>query len=502
MASHAAEPPAAARAAAVGSGVVAVRALAALVAVLFAIRLISLGLYPLGDTTEARYGEVARLMLASGDWITPQNDPGVPFWAKPPLSFWAQAGTMAIFGVNEFGARLSSLLFALAIGFVLFRLARGEPQRPAAEAWWAVLLLASMPVYFAMAGAVMTDMALALCTTAAMACFWRAFAHGSRRAGYGFFAALGFGLLAKGPVMLVLVGTATLLFVAIERPCRATLLRCWQSLPMLSGTALMLAIAVPWYLIAEHATPGFLNYFIVGEHFLRFIEPAWAGDLYGNAHHEPRGMIWLFFLAAALMPLLLVPWLVFAARARASAARAPAATFDKFLFAWALAVPVFFTVSSNVIWTYALPSAAPIALLVARHLAAPERAANQRAALLLSGLFATGCFIAALLVAPGKDFANRTSTRELVRAAEQITAGRNVDRLSYFQHEHSTKFYSAAGFRRIVFNDVQPLLASGREFVVMVKTYDLDNIPELRAQLNAHTRRIDQFGDYVLFHRP
>ena len=59
-----------------------------LLALAFAIRLLSLGSYPLMDTTEARYGEVARKMAELGDWITPWYDVGVPFWGKPPLAFW------------------------------------------------------------------------------------------------------------------------------------------------------------------------------------------------------------------------------------------------------------------------------------------------------------------------------------------------------------------------------------------------------------------------------
>ena len=73
------------------------------------IRLATLGAYPLTDNTEARYAEIAREMLISGNWITPQLD-GIKFWAKPPLSFWITAGTMSLFGVNEFAARLSPLL--------------------------------------------------------------------------------------------------------------------------------------------------------------------------------------------------------------------------------------------------------------------------------------------------------------------------------------------------------------------------------------------------------
>ena len=69
------------------------------------------------DKTEARYAEIARIMLETNNWITPQIDYGSPFWAKPPLSTWLSAMSMKAFGVNEFAVRLPSLL--LCIGIVL-----------------------------------------------------------------------------------------------------------------------------------------------------------------------------------------------------------------------------------------------------------------------------------------------------------------------------------------------------------------------------------------------
>src|SRR4051812_29206889 len=79
------------------------------------VRIVASVVVPLTDTTEARYGEIARKMLETGDWITPQHDYGVPFWAKPPLSTWLSAGSMKLFGVNEFAARLPSLLLGIAM---------------------------------------------------------------------------------------------------------------------------------------------------------------------------------------------------------------------------------------------------------------------------------------------------------------------------------------------------------------------------------------------------
>ena len=85
--------------------------------------------------------------------------------------------------------------------------------------------------------------------------------------------------------------------VAAARRTRAVARAAW-----IGGTILMLALALPWYVMAEIRTPGFLQYFIVGEHFLRFVDPGWQGDLYGTAHKRPYGGIWLDWLLATM------PW--------------------------------------------------------------------------------------------------------------------------------------------------------------------------------------------------
>ena len=67
-----------------------------------------------------------------------------------------------------------------------------------------------------------------------------------------------------------------------------------------SGMLLTTMLVVPWYVLAEVRTPGFLEYFLIGEHWHRFVTPGWRGDLYGTAHAFPRGSIWLFAIAAFL----------------------------------------------------------------------------------------------------------------------------------------------------------------------------------------------------------
>ena len=81
--------------------------------ILLMIRLYINATLPLMDKTEARYGEIARIMAETGNWTTPQIDYNEPFWAKPPLSTWLSALSFNVFGVTEFAARLPYFLLSI-----------------------------------------------------------------------------------------------------------------------------------------------------------------------------------------------------------------------------------------------------------------------------------------------------------------------------------------------------------------------------------------------------
>ncbi|MGS0757968.1 ArnT family glycosyltransferase, partial [Roseateles sp. GG27B] len=70
------------------------------------LRLLSLDAVPLTDHTEARYAEIARLMVFLGDWLSPHVTPTDVFWAKPPLATWGQALALQGIGVSAWAARL------------------------------------------------------------------------------------------------------------------------------------------------------------------------------------------------------------------------------------------------------------------------------------------------------------------------------------------------------------------------------------------------------------
>lgn len=347
-----------------------------LLAAIFGLRLILMGTMPMADTSEPRYAEIARLMASTGDWITPWFEPGVPFWGKPPLAFWASALSFRWFGNTDLAARLPAWLATLAVVALLYSYARERFDTERAKL--ATLIYSTSLLPFALAGAVLTDAYLTLAITLGLVAVAKQLPARRLGWGYAFFISLALGMLSKGPLALVLMLAVLMPWLLWQRQA------AWQSikrLPWAGGMLLFLALSLPWYILAEIKTPGFLQYFIVGEHFYRFVDPGWQGDLYGSAHQRVYGAIWFDWLLATL------PWGPYAVwcmlrgirhTARPWRALAQMSPDSSLLLWWALATPAFFTLSGNILWTYVLPSLPAFALLLAGHLQTASHQAPVR----------------------------------------------------------------------------------------------------------------------------
>ena len=393
---------------------------------LLSIRFLSLGLYPLYDTTEARYGEIARIMFETQNWVTPQFDYNVPFWGKPPLHTWMSAASFSIFGVSEFTARLPHFIAGVLIVLLVYRFTAIVANRDRAKL--AVLVLSSCLGFIIAIGMVMTDTALLLAIALAMTSFWycfndrSAFFHGNL-----FFAALAIGMLAKGPVAIVLVGISLVVWSVYTKQLKQGL----ACLPWLSGLTIFFALTLPWYVWAEIRTPGFINYFIVGEHFYRFVESGWTGDLYGSAHDQPKGSIWLFWLAAAF------PWsfyLLFqlVKTNRFSAIKPNYQPLLPYMLSWVIAPMLLFTMAGNILAIYVMPGFAALAIVIA------ITADKKKCALYIAG--ASFVLVSVTLTAVVTGTLNKSSESELL--GRDRTFDQNA-RLYYWQHRpFSAQFYS------------------------------------------------------------
>lgn len=456
-----------------------------------ALRLLAMMILPLTDTTEARYAEIARKMLESGNWVTLMHDYGVPFWAKPPLSTWLSALSMAFFGVNEFAVRLPNFILmffvvALSCWWCLEKLGR---QRT----WFVALMMSSMILIYALSGTVMTDIALLASTHCVMIAFWQGRSSSPRLWGYLMFAAVGVGLLAKGPIAALLPGFAIFIWTIWQREFVASCKR----LPWFGGILLMLAIAVPWYWLAEQRTPGFLQYFLVGEHLNRFLVAGWQGDLYGHAHKEPVGTIILYWLEGALpwWPLALV---AFASNMRLVRQRLSALpSWHRYLVVWML-LPLVFFPARNIIPTYPLIGLPAFALLVSS-LWPPIPVGSKG----WYGIFALSLLSAALCGA--------LILMTLFMSASDLPKMSQKRVVDYFQHHQADdadmyyfkrRYYSAEFYSRgrshVIdkWSEVEELIEDGRMQFVAVHSDHLSYMPAgIRSRLVEKTR----VGSIVVF---
>jgi 4-amino-4-deoxy-L-arabinose transferase-like glycosyltransferase len=432
-----------------------VGAMVAAVVMIGLFRLTTLGTLALTDNTEARYAEIGWQMHRSGDWVTPRlymSGELVPFWAKPPLFFWTTALSFGAFGPTEWAARFPNFLFAALM--VACTMTFGRAMWGSRVGALAGLILASSGLFFVLAGSCVLDMALAASVSAALmgfALFAKAGANGERSEswwGLAFFLSLGFGCLAKGPVAVVLVGLSLAAWIVLTKDWRLV-----RRLPWVTGVLLASVVAAPWYILAECATPGFLRYFIVNEHILRYVRSDY-GDLYGNGRTQIYGASWVM-LAVTFLPW--SPWLVRCGidswrRRRASdggspsplgamptgfgghvdhtkdmptqsrghatpptvkgvglpwrltrqwnATSEPGDTWLLFVLCWGLTPAIFFTLARQILVTYMLPGFPGLALATAVLLvrwAESERAASLLRALRLFAAGVGGLLAVALL---------------------------------------------------------------------------------------------------------
>ncbi len=336
-------------------------------------RFATLGAYPLYGTTEPRYAELARKMLATGDWVTLWVTDGVPLWGKPPLLFWLDSISMTLLGVTEFALRLPSFLFTVLLVPLFWFWP--YPQNTQANSLHQNALITSLvfistPVGFLSAGFVATDIFLAGGLMLSMFGFWIAVRDGNDKDHaqigiwhWAFFVGIAIGLLAKGPLSIVLLGVALFLWVCIAPKSRLILI--WERLPWIRGSALTALISFPWYIMHEIRTPGFLRHFIIGEHFERFLVKDWAGGRFAPSHGEPLGMIW-WFAIESFMPWILLglPALYFALKKWLKPS-----PDEQYLWCWILAPLLFFSLSRNILEAYVLPALPAFALLMQKVIA-------------------------------------------------------------------------------------------------------------------------------------
>ncbi|MBD1912593.1 glycosyltransferase family 39 protein [Leptolyngbya sp. FACHB-8] len=342
----------------------------------------NLGSVGLIDETEPLFAEAARQMTITGDWITPYFNEATRF-DKPPLVYWLMAIAYQVIGVNEWAVRFPSALSASALvifGFFVLRRfgyptplvgqdAEGEAVTDSsgdAPRWWAAWIGAGMmalnlqTLVWARTG--VSDMLLSGCMGSALFSFFWAYASPNRatkRWGYlGFYVLCALAVLTKGPVGIVIPGLIVLVFLFTVGQFRAV----WREAKPIWGTLLLLAIALPWFILVIQANgdayiDSFFGYHNV-ERFTRVV----------NRHSAPWFFYFLIVLAGFAPYSIYLP--VAMARLRFWKLQAwrsqPRHThLGLFALAWFGVIFGFFTIAVTKLPSYVLPLLPAAAILVA-----------------------------------------------------------------------------------------------------------------------------------------
>ena len=313
-------------------------------------------------------------MVVSGDWALPRLN-GLPYLDKPVLHFAAEAATMSVLGPTTTAARLPSLLFTLATIALLGWFARRTLGDR--EALVAMLALASCPIVIAFSRIVIFDAALSLFVTLSIFAFY--FAIEAAREGKPHrkwtalgWASIGFGILTKGPIAILLPLIVAIPYGLIRKRARAVF--------SIVGVVLMFVVIAPWIWLVSQQLPEFLHYALVTETMKRLA----TNEL------KRTGPIWYF------LPLLFaggLPWVVMLAtsgfkRSKEEGERHPVALLS---ILWLVLPLIFFSLSKSKRPQYLVPMMPSLALLVAWHYSRlRERLRGAKAAAVVYVVLAIG----------------------------------------------------------------------------------------------------------------
>jgi hypothetical protein len=329
------------------------------------------------DDVDAVQAQIARNMLASGDWVTARLN-GVAYLEKSPLVYWMMAASYRVLGVHDWAARLPLALVTVLLCWVTYRFGSWAFQDEAGL--YAGIALATSVGLFLFTRILIPDAMLTLAITGAVWAWLRLLepeCGPALRWSVVLGACLGIGLLLKGLIAIVFPLAASLAYMVITRQVSSA--DTWRRLHLGVVAAVTLAIAAPWHVLATlrnppyfafslHSGPGeyhgFFWFYFINEHLLRFLNLRYPRDY----NTVPRVWFWLLNLVW------MFPWsiyllgsktLSFQADSRAGRARL-------MVLCWMGTVMLFFTFSTTQEY-YSMPIYPAVALLVGSALSSGNR---------------------------------------------------------------------------------------------------------------------------------
>ncbi|HEX8234438.1 MAG TPA: glycosyltransferase family 39 protein [Abditibacteriaceae bacterium] len=301
------------------------------------------------DRDEGLYSTASRQMLESGDWVVPRIGPDVRF-AKPPLIYWLQAPSIALFGATPFAVRLPSALAAALTALLLMWWARRQSAERAG--WIAALVYPLCPLIMGLSRQGITDSVLTLCLTLTVI-GWIEGYRTDRRWYYLMAAGAALATLAKGVIGMLLPGAAFVLWLLLRRDGKEL-----RRVPFAGALCLYLLLAVPWHLGMYRATGAlFIREYFLHNHVQRFTGEAWG-------HVQPFWYYILILLAGMFPWSVLLPSAWWRGLQGCREQRSEPGVGWAMWAVWAAVVVGFFSISRSKLPGYILPAVPALSLLI------------------------------------------------------------------------------------------------------------------------------------------
>jgi 4-amino-4-deoxy-L-arabinose transferase-like glycosyltransferase len=314
---------------------------------------VGLGSLPLLEPDEGRNAEVAREMLASGDWITPHYN-ALPYLDKPTVFFYLVASSFKLAGIHEWSARAPSALMGLCLLLLSWFLARrmfGD-----ATAARAGVIIATTPLVMVFSRLIIFDMTLAFLVTLAMVSFWFAETADFNRPWLDIlmFLAMGLATITKGPVGLLLPLLSITAYQALRGKLRELKRLRWGL-----GCAVFLAAVLPWFISISIRYPDFPRYALLEESLARFS---------GGLVHRKGGLLYYIpvYLAGFFPWSIFLLWVGWSRHKRWKEIRLGSFRPNLFLLTWSVTTFAFFSLSQSQLPGYFLPAIVPLGILMAK----------------------------------------------------------------------------------------------------------------------------------------
>ncbi len=313
------------------------------------------------EPDEGRYSAIALQMIKSNDWIHPRIHPEQEHWAKPPLTYWAIAGSILLFGKNEFAVRFPNALAFFITILICFYLGKiFVPKKP----WSVALIFATFLFPVSESNGATTDYILMMWKTLAVFCFSVAYWQKSGRASiWLWFMWLFFGLafLTKGPPGLLPL-LSIILFLLLTRRHKESFSMRW-----LIGFGLMMLVGGSWYFIVIFQRHELLRYFLWDEVALRVFTP------YHARHPEWYA---IFYMYVPILVFGTLPWSYYTAEGLIHCVKEAKGKTRQileknnsqalFLVLWVIVPLTIFIISKSKLPLYLLPSFVPLGIITAK----------------------------------------------------------------------------------------------------------------------------------------